>query len=300
MLQLRFVSIDKPPVWLVKPKYTIGSAANCEIVINHDSIMAQHAELLVVDDQLSVLPLGEEQPVLVDGQPINGRTRLRHGSDIQLGELQLTVLDPKLQQRPSGAAAVEPAPTWFLRGKNTALANKQYPLKGVMIVGRAPECDITLGVAHLSRQHARLRVLGDGLQVEDMDSSNGTYINGQKITGAVARLGDEIRFDTLSFRLCSTSEQGDASVDKTSLRPILTEAQIQAAVKTGPGPKRSNTRPTASPPRQSSTPREARPNRPVPPRASESGDDPHSLTSLLVGMTVVFLGTVGVIIYYIT
>lgn len=298
MLQLRFVSIDKPPVWLVKPKYTIGSAANCEIVINHASIMAQHAELLVVDEQLSVVPTREGAQVTVDNHAISGPTRLRHGSEMQLGEIQLTVLDPKLHRRPSGAQASEPTGTWFLRGKNTALANKQYPLAGVMIVGRAAECDITLGVAHLSRQHARLRVLRDGLQVEDMESSNGTYINGQKITGAVARLGDEIKFDTLRFRLCSTSEQEEEDSDKTSLRPALTDAAVHAALKSGPMQKPAGVK--SNTPKPPGTHREIRPSRPPLPQASEPKDEPSSWTSLLVGMSVVFLGTVGVIVYYIT
>lgn len=292
MLQLRFVGISRPPVWLVKPKYTIGGAADCDIVINHDSIMAQHAELLIVDEQLSVIPLHDDGLVLVDNEPVAGQTMLHHGSEVQLGEVQLAVLDPKIDRNPTRAKAETSAPTWFLQGKNTALANKKYPVVGVMIVGRAAECDISLGVAHLSRQHARLRVLEDGLQVEDMNSSNGTYINGKKISGAVARLGDEIRFDTLCFRLSNASEPNDEDPDKTSLRPVLSSAMGRANSAQGPAKPRSAAGP------QPKKPAELRPTRPLAPQTSDLDAESTSLLPLFLGIGAVLLATVAVIGYF--
>jgi hypothetical protein len=68
-------------------------------------------------------------------------------------------------------------------------------------VGRAPENDLVIGAAEVSREHARLRRVGDTLEVRDLGSRNGTWVNGKRTTSHSARSGDEIAFGTLRFRL---------------------------------------------------------------------------------------------------
>ena len=72
---------------------------------------------------------------------------------------------------------------------------------GRPVVGRAPECDLRLDESGLSRQHARLLPTDEGVQVEDLGSTNGSFINGKRVQRGLARTGDEIGFDTLRFRL---------------------------------------------------------------------------------------------------
>lgn len=69
--------------------------------------------------------------------------------------------------------------------------------EGERIVGRYRECDIILPSENVSRRHARLLVGRDGLFVEDLNSANGVFVNGERIreqtalaTGAVVRIGD--------------------------------------------------------------------------------------------------------------
>ena len=61
-------------------------------------------------------------------------------------------------------------------------AGEVFPLHGEsLILGRHPECDIVLDSGAVSRQHARIVRLGDAFFIEDLDSRNGTYVNGQQI-----------------------------------------------------------------------------------------------------------------------
>jgi pSer/pThr/pTyr-binding forkhead associated (FHA) protein len=83
-----------------------------------------------------------------------------------------------------------------------------------MVVGRSNECDITLSTAHLSRRHAKLFVDNGLLYVKDLESSNGTYLNGKRITEARVMRGDELRFDALSFGIIGPTDD----IDKTTLR----------------------------------------------------------------------------------
>lgn len=76
----------------------------------------------------------------------------------------------------------------------------QVPVTDGLVAGRLEECGLVLTEGHPSRQHARFNVSGNQSQVEDLGSSNGTFVNDQKISGAVMlRSGDRIRFDVEEY-----------------------------------------------------------------------------------------------------
>ena len=68
-------------------------------------------------------------------------------------------------------------------------------------VGRASGNDLVISAADVSREHARLRRDGNELEVRDLGSRNGTWVNGVRISTQRARSGDEIAFGTLRYRL---------------------------------------------------------------------------------------------------
>ena len=61
-----------------------------------------------------------------------------------------------------------------------------------VIIGRTPECGICLSVDNVSRQHARVIFRNEEYFVEDLGSTNGTYVNGIKIVKCVLRNSDQI------------------------------------------------------------------------------------------------------------
>lgn len=54
--------------------------------------------------------------------------------------------------------------------------------KATFVIGRSPECHLRINSGAISRQHAVITVDSDLVRVKDLGSTNGTYINGQKIT----------------------------------------------------------------------------------------------------------------------
>lgn len=60
-------------------------------------------------------------------------------------------------------------------------------------IGRHPHCTVTVSQPSVSRKHARLDFDGQSCMVEDLNSSNGTYVNNQRITRSALRDGDELR-----------------------------------------------------------------------------------------------------------
>lgn len=80
---------------------------------------------------------------------------------------------------------------------------KSMLLEGANVIGRAPDATIQCDVTGVSRHHARIVVAKDGATLEDLDSKNGTYLQGKRITSAPLTDGDEIRIGTarLTFRI---------------------------------------------------------------------------------------------------
>ena len=88
------------------------------------------------------------------------------------------------------------APRFRLVVKAGAAAGQVFELsQDVVLIGRSRQSDLVVEEPELSRQHARLVRQGEGYLLEDLDSTNGTFVNGVRLT-APQRLqpGDEIRF----------------------------------------------------------------------------------------------------------
>ena len=72
---------------------------------------------------------------------------------------------------------------------------------GKVTVGRLPECTISIDDSNISRNHAEVRAGASGFVVTDLGSTNGTMVNGVKITGDQAlRDGDIISFGSTHVR----------------------------------------------------------------------------------------------------
>ncbi|MBW1980824.1 MAG: FHA domain-containing protein [Deltaproteobacteria bacterium] len=66
-----------------------------------------------------------------------------------------------------------------------------FPLQEArVVIGRDPSCHITLDDKEISRLHARIVLHKDSFLLEDLDSRNGTFVNKEKITTQVLRVGD--------------------------------------------------------------------------------------------------------------
>jgi hypothetical protein len=89
-------------------------------------------------------------------------------------------------------------------------AGRRLPLRlGDNVLGREPDDGISLDSPTVSRQHARIRISATGATLEDLDSKNGTFLRGRRVSKAVALSnGDEIRAGSvvLRFRMSSPKE----------------------------------------------------------------------------------------------
>jgi pSer/pThr/pTyr-binding forkhead associated (FHA) protein len=77
-----------------------------------------------------------------------------------------------------------------------------FPLvAGLTVIGRRPDCDLRIPLMEVSRRHCQLDSHGGLFTLRDLGSSNGTYVNGEKIEEAQLRPGDHIQVGPLTFVL---------------------------------------------------------------------------------------------------
>jgi hypothetical protein len=71
-----------------------------------------------------------------------------------------------------------------------------------IVLGRAPECELALDDTYASQQHARIFAKDGNWYVEDLGSTNGTYVNEQRLaTPAMVQSGDRIKLGTTVVEL---------------------------------------------------------------------------------------------------
>jgi pSer/pThr/pTyr-binding forkhead associated (FHA) protein len=87
-----------------------------------------------------------------------------------------------------------------------------------MTLGRAAECEIVLATPEISRRHALLVREGDHYEVRDLESINGTHVNGEKVARRELKSGDVIRIE--DFEMTFVIDRGPISGHvKTAARP---------------------------------------------------------------------------------
>jgi ABC-type multidrug transport system ATPase subunit/pSer/pThr/pTyr-binding forkhead associated (FHA) protein len=179
-------------------------------------VSRRHAEIRRQDGRYILVDLGSFNGTLLNGRRIAAPELLHHNDKAELGQGGPTIrfLDPTHPapravppQTPyvDSQAAVQMAGVGpssnkmgtMLLGSPSALQISQagiadrpkvflerpFSNTGQLTIGRGEECDIRLDGLLISNRHASVLNTTAGVVIEDLNSSNGTYINGQRITG---------------------------------------------------------------------------------------------------------------------
>ncbi len=88
--------------------------------------------------------------------------------------------------------------------------------KEVTVIGRREDCDIRIPLGEVSRKHCRLLMEVDTLRVEDMGSSNGTFLNGARVQEAVVQPGDALQIGSVVFLVQIDGVPADEEIQPVS------------------------------------------------------------------------------------
>jgi serine protease Do len=161
-----------------------------DLVLDDDRVSRRHAVVRAVQGGLEIEDLHSANGTSVNGVAIGEPRRLRKGDVIQIGGVRLAA-DVAAAPRNVTVLATNPRGPHLLVSDGP-LAGRRFAIGDGLIVGRQ-DADLLLDDPQVSRRHAVVRPVDGQLEIEDLGSINGTFVNGARVDGP-QRLshGDEI------------------------------------------------------------------------------------------------------------
>jgi DNA-binding NtrC family response regulator len=109
------------------------------------------------------------------------------------------------------------------------IARHPLPRRGRVVVGRAPDCDVVIAEASVSRRHAAFD-LGDTLAVEDLGSANGCAIRGVRVAGRTALgWGESVRIGSATLLVVRDRHRGAAPGPQLA-GPVIVDPRMRTIV----------------------------------------------------------------------
>jgi pSer/pThr/pTyr-binding forkhead associated (FHA) protein len=126
------------------------------------------------------------------------------------------------------------------------LAGRQVEVTAMLVLGRQA-ADLRIDDPEVSRRHAALRPADDGLEIEDLGSLNGTWVNGTRIQGAVRlAAGDRVQLGDTSFEVRLGLAEATVVSARPAAGPAAPAAGPPAAAFSPPSQRRPPRRPTVA------------------------------------------------------
>jgi len=121
----------------------------------------------------------------------------------------------------------------FISGK---YQGGEYPLQesGELVIGRSSELDMVLIEDMVSRKHAKIALAPGQITISDLGSTNGTFVNGEKVKRARLKEGDRILIGTSILKLVLIAKQAGAPVmDARAAQQQLEKSAAAVEKRTG-------------------------------------------------------------------
>lgn len=231
------VLTDKPgetPVRISKDSFWLGRDPKCDVVIEASAVMVsrRHAEISSRGGGYLIADNNSFNGTLLNDQRISTPTPLRHGDRIQLGHggpvlafdqpggapaapdepVVHRSVDHGTAGSPSSGEAVQAGTMVFKLGDISQSGEKSgaapqllmqigFDGKSEMVVGRNDANEITLDGLQISNRHARLKRTATGVVIEDLNSTNGIYVNGSRVTRHLILPEDSVQIGAFVIRV---------------------------------------------------------------------------------------------------
>ncbi|MGB0679112.1 MAG: FHA domain-containing protein [Polyangiales bacterium] len=221
---------------VLQDELTIGRKEGNTVQLTERNVSRRHARLQPHAQGFVVEDLGSYNGVLVNGERIQGRAAVQAGDILRIGDYTL-----KLQERRSQSAehtaptttspeaesrGVAPPPsnpsTWVSTPARLVMLSSPTPgaefalTERRMTVGRTDALELWVNHRSISREHAQIVRDGDRFRIIDLDSANGTRVNGKEQSSALLHPGDVVELGQVTFRYVEADQVYDFASDKVA------------------------------------------------------------------------------------
>jgi pSer/pThr/pTyr-binding forkhead associated (FHA) protein len=141
---------------------------------------------------------------------------------------------PPVPTSPPSRSSAGPR-TFVLRFISGKYQGGEFPIVAdkPIIVGRSSELDMVLVEDMVSRKHARIQLQQDQIWIEDLGSTNGTFVNGEKIKRARLKEGDRVLIGTSILKVIAGEQSGDTVDGKRDFENFASRRSTQARTMSG-------------------------------------------------------------------
>jgi pSer/pThr/pTyr-binding forkhead associated (FHA) protein len=130
---------------------------------------------------------------------------------------------------PSGGNSRRAFALRFISGKYQGGEFPIFPDKPI-VVGRSSDLDMVLVEDMVSRKHAKIAIAGDAIMIEDLGSTNGTFVNGEKVKKARLKEGDRVLIGTSILKVIAAdanAQSGDAKQNLENVAAARRTSQVR-------------------------------------------------------------------------
>lgn len=187
--------------------YNIGRVEGNDVVLPSNSVSRTHARIFVSNNKCYFDDLGSTGGSLINGVPVTQRTEITNGTKIKIGDYTLYL---EYKDNANAGQGQEILKTQIVSGAQSGFkivrvgdkfAGEEFMLsESTNTIGRAEDNYVLLSDPSVSRSHAQIVNVGMSFKVIDLNSQNGTFVNGKRVVSEqILQTGDEIGFGNLRF-----------------------------------------------------------------------------------------------------
>ena len=158
--------------------------------ITHPKVSSHHARVLIEGSEYRIEDLNSSNGTFVNGKKVI-ISKISAADTIMLGPEQVLSWQA-IKNVSSSLSGQGSQPTLPVQQSSAHFDADSFVGKAIITVGRTPENDIIINNVKVSRNHARFIKTGSGWVLEDLGSSNGTFVNGKKISGQPVQKSDKV------------------------------------------------------------------------------------------------------------
>ncbi|ETR66486.1 MAG: ABC transporter ATP-binding protein, partial [Candidatus Magnetoglobus multicellularis str. Araruama] len=200
-------------------RLTIGRIAENDIVLNYPQVSSRHAILLRKENQWYIKDRNS-----TNGTFVNDRSKQISESPVNLEDLLFF-----------GSYKIKASRLIQLK-KNTVLGTQDYNrlqiVSDTTLIGRDPDADIHLDYPQISWHHVQLSRKGNQILLKDLGSTNGTFVNGKRISSCEVKPNDVISLGSYRFQVTHDQKlsqhdfRGDIRIDADNITVSIKKKTI--------------------------------------------------------------------------
>jgi ABC transport system ATP-binding/permease protein len=225
----------RTPLPLVRDEYSIGRGEENTVRLTERNISRRHATLRHEPSGWVIADTSSRNGSYVNGVRLVGEHTVSEGDIVQVGDYRLAFTDEELAATSTdptkastipgaGSAAVKPDRLVVVVGPEPG---QEYLIQtAVVSIGRAPELDLAIAHASVSRVHAEIHALGGGrYEIIDKASANGVRVNGSLLKRGLLEAGDFIELGEVKLKFVGAGQVYHPGSDAIRLEPVVDEVE---------------------------------------------------------------------------